>query len=221
MIADESAPEAPLDEPLLPEDDVGMQPDISAPAPLLATTRIPPADNAELRRRYVEERFPETVNGTLVLSDPVSVVNAARLMREDGAPTRAIELLQLAIEHDPEPMATWLALFEVFRLERLRGEYATLATRFMERFNGTPEWRKVRFVGRELDPDHPLYEDTEPALDFDPAAENWLQPAPGSGDAALAAELRGGLMAGAAVNEHDLVPDPTPALRKSESFNVA
>ena len=219
MIAeDEPLPER---EPLLPDDGVGIEPDRSVPAPLLATTRIPPEDTAELRRRYVEERFPETVNGTLVLSDPVSVVNTARQMREDRAATRAIELLQLAIEQNPRPPSQWLALFEVFRLERLRGEYAALAVRFMERFNGTLEWRKIRCVGRDLDPGNPLYEDTEPALAFDPAAENWLQPAPGGADAALAAELRGGLMAGAAVNEHDLVPDPTPALRKSESFNVA
>jgi len=148
-------------------------------------------------------------------------VNAARLMREDGAATRAIELLHLAIEKDPNAMAPWLALFQVFRLEGLRSEYASLAVRFMERYNGTLEWRKVRYVGRELDPGNPLYEDTEPALAFDPSAENWLQPGPGGGDAALAAELRGGLMAGAAVNEHDLVPDPTPALRKSESIDLA
>jgi hypothetical protein len=218
MMAEE--PAAPEPDPLLSEDEVASQPDLSVPAPLLATTRIPPEDTAELRRRYLEERFPEIVNGTLALSDPASVVNAARLMYEDGAATRALELLQLAIENDPAPMAPWLALFEVYRLERLRGEYASLAVRFMERYQGTLEWRKVRFVGRDLDPGNPLYEDTEPALDFDPARENWLHAVHG-GDAALAAELRGGLMAGAAVAEQDLVPDPTPALRKSESFNVA
>ena len=188
---------------------------------LLATTRIPSEDNADLRRRYLEERFPEIVNGTLVLSDPASVVNAARLMHEDGAAPRAIELLQLAIERDPRPLAPWLALFEVFRRERLRADYAALGVRFMERHAATLEWRKVRYVGRELDPGNPLYEDTEPALSFDPAAERWLEASAAAGDATLAAELRGGLMAGAALNEHDLVPDPTPALRKSESLDLA
>ncbi len=136
-----------------------------------------------------------------MLSDPASVVNAARLIYEDGAATRAVELLQLAIEHDPEPMATWLALFEIFRLERLRGEYASSRRRFMERFTARPSgarcgsWaassiratRSTRIPSRHSD--------------FDPAARELAAARAGGGDAALAAELRGGLMAGAAVNE--------------------
>ncbi len=91
------------------------------------TTRIPEENADDLRRRYMEERFPETVNRTIALDDADSVVKGARLFYEDGALPRAVELLQFAIEANPAQVKFWLALFEIFRLERLPGEFAELA----------------------------------------------------------------------------------------------
>jgi hypothetical protein len=180
----------------------------------------PAEDSAELRRRYMEERFPEIVNGALVLDDPDSVVKAARLLYEDGAAPRAIELLQFAIEREPAQKAPWLALFEVFRRERLAGEFARLARRFGEMHAASREWRKVLRIGRDLDPGDALYHG-DAAPSFDPASENWLQSGADAGTAVLAGELRGALMADASVTEGDLKADPIPALRKAESFDVA
>lgn len=218
---DSHAPDTEAPEPGMPERDEPIEPDgapLAEAAP--AVTRIPAEDNAELSRRYMKERFPEIANGALALEDARSIVQAARLLYDDGAAPRAIELLHFAIEHDPRAMAPWLALFDIFRRERLAGEYAALAARFQAQHGAADEWRKVRSVGRSIDPDHPLYEGAEFGL-ADPDAEGWLRQPGGDAPHPLAARLRGRLMAQAGVAEEDLRADPTPALRKAESFSVA
>jgi hypothetical protein len=192
----------------------------------------------DLRRRYIEERFPEIANRAIVLDDADSVVKGARLFYEDGAVTRAVELLQYAIERNPAALKTWLALFEVFRLERLAGEFAALARRFKERHGKGDYWRKVQYFGREIDPGNTLYQ--EDAINsfetigpsearrlaavgatVDPIAENWLGAPMDFENEVFANELRKTLMAEARINEQDLVPNPMPALRNVEMFTVA
>ncbi len=215
------------------------EPAAGAPAPEEREVVAPAvADEGERRRqRYVEERFPEILNGTLVMDEPESVVNSARLLYEDGATARAIELLQLATERRPEEVRPWLALFEIFRLERLDAEFAQLARRFRERHADAPEWRKVQFFGREIDPANGLYrEDALAALEtigtapaarragldaFDPATENWLLVPVDFANEALAVEMRQALMRDACVTERDLRADPATAPRDAESFTVA
>jgi hypothetical protein len=191
----------------------------------------------DLRRRYIEERFPEIAKGAIVLDDPDSVVKGARLFYEDGAIARAVELLQYAIERQPAQMKCWLALFEIFRLERLTSEFAELARRFREHHGRSEYWRKVQYFGREIDPGNTLYIDDPvnnfetigPAqarriaadAAFDPIAENWLGAPMDFENEVLANEMRKALMAEAGVNEQDLVPNPMPALRNVEMFTVA
>jgi hypothetical protein len=128
----------------------------------------------------------------------------------------------------------WLALFEIYRLERLTPEFAELARRFYEHFGSTEYWRKVRYFGREIDPGNLIYREDVDALEtigpgasakhterFDPMRENWLDAPMGFDDQVLANELRKALMAGAGVADQDLVPNPMPALRDAEMFTVA
>ena len=209
----------------------------------LLSTRLQD-DSSGLRKRYLQERFPEVQNGTIVLEDPASVVKGARLFYEDGALTRAVELLQFAIEDNPGEVRPWLALFEIFRLERLTGQFAELADRFKLGFGKTEYWRKVQFFGREIDPGNALYKD-EPlnsletigprearklaaglstvstGSNVDPVAENWLNAPMDFQNEVLANELRMSLMAGASLTEQDLIPNPMPALRGVEVFNPA
>jgi pilus assembly protein FimV len=191
----------------------------------------------DLRRRYIEERFPEIMKGAINADDPDSIVKGARLFYEDGAIARAVELLQFAIERKPAEVKTWLALFEIFRLERLSGEFAELAQRFKELHGKGTFWRKVQFFGREIDPGNKLYQDESfksfetigPAgarrmaeeASFDPIAENWLNAPMDFQNEVLANELRKALMAQASLNEQDLVANPMPALRNVEMFTVA
>ena len=201
------------------------------------STRLPDTNTDDLRRRYIEERFPEIVKGAIVLDDPASVVKGARLFYEDGALARAVELLHYATERKPEEVRSWLALFEIFRLERLSGEFAELARRFREPHGKSEFWPKVQYFGREIDPGNELYaqaplntfETIGPSQarrlaaesSFDPVAENWLGMPMDFQNEVLANELRKTLMAGAGINEQDLVPNPMPALRNIEMFSVA
>jgi len=201
----------------------------------LATT-VRGADPAALRRRYIEERFPEIASGTIQPANPDSVVKAARLFYEDGALARAVELLHFSVEEDPASLKPWLALFEIFRLEGLTGEFGELAQRFREHHGSSEYWRKVQFIGREIDPANALYREAPldhletigPAaarrampVTFDPLAENWLNAPMDFTTDALAASLRAGLLADAKLQDTDLVADPMPALKNVEMFNVA
>ncbi|MEP7069548.1 MAG: hypothetical protein ABI789_09920 [Usitatibacter sp.] len=200
-------------------------------------TRFPDNNTDDLRRRYIEERFPEIGKGAIVLADATSVVKGARLFYEDGALARTVELLHYAIERNPAEVRNWLALFEVFRLERLPGEFAELARRFREQHGKSEYWRKVQYFGREIDPDNELYAQA-PVNTFetigpsearrlaaeaviDPVAENWLGMPMDFQNEVLANELRKMLMSGAGLNEQDLVPNPMPALRNIEMFSLA
>jgi hypothetical protein len=201
------------------------------------STRLPDTNTDDLRRRYIEERFPEIGKGAIVLDDATSVVKGARLFYEDGALARAVELLHYAIERKPGEVRTWLALFEIFRLERLTGEFAELARRFREHHGKGEYWRKVQYFGSEIDPGNDLYaqapvntfETIGPSqarrlaaeASFDPVAENWLGMPMDFQNEVLANELRQALMAQAGISEQDLVPNPMPALRNIEMFSVA
>jgi hypothetical protein len=194
-------------------------------------------DTDDLRRRYIEERFPEITKGAIVLDDADSVVKGARLFYEDGAIARAVELLQFAIERRPSDIKVWLALFEIFRLERLTGEFAALAKRFQEAHGSSPYWPKVQYFGREIDPGNTLYhpppinsfETIGPAQakrmaaesTFDPIAENWLGAPMDFENEVLANDLRKAVMGEAGISDGDLLPNPMPALRNVEMFTVA
>lgn len=209
-------------------------------APAIAMPEPPSAEDESrrLRRRYIEERFPEILNGTIELDDADSVIKGARLFYEDGAMPRAVELLQFAIDDRPGEIRPWLALFEIYRLERLGGQYGELAARFRAEHGETDEWRKVRYFGREIDPGNEIYrEDVLAHLEtigprearriaaanepVDPIAENWLNAPMDFENEVLANELRRTLMAEASLVDQDLVSNPMAALRKMEMFTVA
>ena len=65
-------------------------------------TEVPSGDPAELRRRYIEERFPEIANGTIVARRPRLRGQGRRGSSTRTAPLpRAVELLQFATEENP------------------------------------------------------------------------------------------------------------------------
>jgi hypothetical protein len=229
VVAEEIAP-APA-----PAPDTGGRAVLSSDAGLV--TRLAEGDTDDVRRRYIEERFPELANGTMVLDDPASLIKGARLFYEDGAIPRAVELLQFALERRPAELKPWLALFEIFRLEGLKGQYADLAARFQAAHGKSDYWRKVQYFGREVDAGNALYRDeafksletigpgaarrAAAEQSFDPITENWLNAPMDFENEVLANDLRKSLMAGAGVTEQDLVPNPMPALRNVEMFRVA
>ncbi len=114
-------------------------------------------DDRTRRAAYIAQRFPELANEMISPDDPDSIINAARLSFEDGYVQRAAELLTYAFEERPGQLRFWLALFEIYRLERMTGEFSMLAAQFKDMHGGTDVWPKVQHIGRELDPSNPLY----------------------------------------------------------------
>ena len=200
------------------------------------TTQVSAGDPSDLRRRYIEERFPELANRTISLDDSDSIIKGARLFYEDGAHSRAIELLTFAIEERPGSVKLWLALFEIYRLEGMKGEFAELAGRFRSTHDKSEFWPKIQFIGREIDPQHPLYLGSAPynsletigytasrardprRSEFDPLAENWLNAPMDFMTDALASDLRRAVMAEHGVTDADIAPNPMAALKNVEVF---
>ena len=181
---------------------------------------IDPAQVKNYRFRYMEERFPEIANGTINLTDPDSIIKGARLFFEDGASTRAEELLLFAIEETPEEERNWLALFEIYRLEHNVEDFQHLAKRFKLQHGGGQNWQKVQAIGAELDNSNPLYHErpqgipSDIQIAYDPLQENWLNAPMDYTPDVLALELRQSLLQANGITDSDLVPDPLPVVRE-------
>jgi hypothetical protein len=136
-----------------------------------------PDEDRVRRLQYMYERFPELMSRTVSLDEADTVINAARLYYEEGQVDRACELLTFGVEERPQETRFWLAQFEIFRLEQMRTEFVSLASKFHVLFSYSPSWPKVRQIGHELDPANPLFAAGRDVLGtdaFDPVAENWL-----------------------------------------------
>jgi hypothetical protein len=166
-------------------------------------------------------------------------VKGARLFYEDGAIARAVELLAVRDRAPAREVKHWLALFEIFRLERLTGEFAALAAPLPR----GPRRRSVLAEGAVLRPrDRPGNALLRAAADlqvrdtigptqarrmagestFDPVAENWLGAPMDFENEVLANDLRKAVMAQAGIMEGGpRSPIPMPALRNVEMFTVA
>jgi pilus assembly protein FimV len=94
----------------------------------------------------------------------------------------------------------WLALFEIYRLERMTAEFCELAAHFRNFHSGTDVWPKVQHIGRELDPSNPLFAAALGRLglpvdrEFDSIDENWLNAPMDFTSDVLMAELRRSLL---------------------------
>jgi hypothetical protein len=174
-----------------------MRPTIEVDLPLIVEER---GEDKERRRRYIEMRYPEVANKTVTVDDPDSVINAARQYFEEGQAQRAAELLTYAFEERPAQLRFWLALFEIYRLERMTAEFCEVAARFRDLHSGTDVWPKVQHIGRDLDPSNPLFAAALGRLglpvdrEFDSIAENWLNAPMDFTSEVLMAELRRSLL---------------------------
>lgn len=99
---------------------------------------------------------------TVTFTEAESVLEEADLYLAYGWGSRAVELLQDYLEKHQEDRQIWLKLFEIYRVQNMKVEFAKLAARFEP--VGDPEaWKKVQALGQELDPGNPLYGDMPPA----------------------------------------------------------
>ena len=83
-----------------------------------------------------------------------------------GRDAQAEEILQDALKADPSRAAIYLKLLEVYAHRRDARQFETLATEFFARTNGQGrDWEKAATLGRKLDPQNPLYAESQSQQD--------------------------------------------------------
>ncbi|MGB8339101.1 MAG: hypothetical protein WCD07_06030 [Burkholderiales bacterium] len=198
-----------LEEILLPEDAQENAKTKALDLPVSATTLSDPRYMIDVQApdsfklAYLRERFPEIAQGSLRLDKPDSLIHAARLYyQEDNNSAKAAELLEYAIGEYPNEVRPWLAVFEIYRLENRTADFANLAQRFKPKFEHGGYWPKVQAIGRQIDPQNPLYiaeefhgdENGDTAISAE--AENWLNTPLDFTQDLLGNELRDALLSG-------------------------
>ena len=187
--------------------ELDMRPTTEVDFPLMVEES---GEDKERRRRYIEMRYPEVANKTVTVDEPDSVIDAARQYFEEGQVQRAAELLTYAFEERPGQLRFWLALFEIYRLERMTAEFCELAAHFRDFHSGTDVWPKVQHIGRDLDPSNSLVAAALGRLglpvdrEFDAIAENWLNAPMDFTSSVLMAELRRSLLGEYGVDSAEL-----------------
>ncbi|MFC7419727.1 FimV family protein [Iodobacter arcticus] len=99
---------------------------------------------------------------------PKNVSEEAQMLLDHGLITQAINLLKSEIEQYPSGLALWMKLFEVYVSQGMRQEFQNRAVGFRLQFSSDGLWQQVQNMGRDLDPDNPLYlsldENTTPLM---------------------------------------------------------
>ncbi len=230
---EDAEPAEPELEDILQEEAQPVPPVIKAEVkPILKPLEMPAASRAAEQNRgsidtqapdsfkmaYLRERFPEIAQGSLRLDKPDSLIQAARLYyQEDNNSAKAAELLEYAIGEYPNEVRPWLAVFEIYRLENRTIDFANLAVRFKKKFEHGGYWPKVQAIGRQIEPQNPMYVAEEFKSDVqDPEvaaisaeAENWLNAPLDFTQDLLGNELRDALLS------EDILPLADSATNKS------
>ena len=174
-----------------------------------------PETEADARTAYLHERFPEIAAGLIKLDEPESVVNGARLYADHGDYDHAEELLEAALQgSSATDVRPWLALFELHRMREEVSPYASLLTRFRERFGNSRYLPEVLAVGRQLDASRPDFAAPEggSAVVAPSEATSWLSAELDFVPESLARDLHETLMA-----ELDEPPDHPAAKAQGSS----
>ena len=133
-----------------------------------------------IRDRYIGARFPGVARSTADLGNPDHVVKAARLYFEDGQADTALELLDVAIEHDSRAEALWLAQLEILFLCRNAPRYIETARAFHAMHRASEAWPEISRLGRALVPSESLFGPASAPRGHDhygpwPDLPNWIQ----------------------------------------------
>jgi hypothetical protein len=175
--------------------DTRFAPVVTLPAHIAAPLD-PALRAAEYKKAYILGRFPEIAAGNIVLRNPSSVIEGARIFyQDDHNPAKAVELLRIALAMHPEHERLWLALFEILSLEYMAPEFEDLAQRYHDTrdVRADNHWPRVAKLGRDLDPGNKLYraDGLRPVEGSNP---NWLNSQLDMMADALAMELRSNVL---------------------------
>ncbi|UXY14706.1 hypothetical protein N8I74_15480 [Chitiniphilus purpureus] len=101
---------------------------------------------------------------------PGNVSEEAQLLIDHGLVQQAVNLLSHEIEQHPTALVLWMKLFDVLRLNDMTQQFQERAVAFRLQFASDALWQQVQELGRDLDPDNPLYQPLEESDDVPAAA---------------------------------------------------
>lgn len=140
----------------------------------------------EMHEPSPEDEGDETFHPTSIFDNPAeavtfteaeSVLDEADLYLAYGWANRAIELLQEYLENHPDDTQLWKKLLETYSGQGMKQEFEQLALRCQVTMEDGGLWAMVREMGRELDPENPLYQATEEEREAAPGVEEEGKPA--------------------------------------------
>lgn len=141
-------------------------------------------------------------------ADEVDPLAEAEVYLAYGRDEQAEEVLKEAARRDPERAEIKLKLLEIYKQRNDVRSFETTAEELYPAGDSGDRavWRQVTAMGRELNPDNPLFQESEGSDDQEPAAsDERLAPTPGGEDfAAPAANFEGQGGAQAGVMDFDL-----------------
>jgi len=137
------------------------------------------ARRKRIRDRFVYVRFDGALKGIADFGLPAKVIKAARLYFEDSRGDRADELLALALKHQPEEHAYWLARLEIRFLLGDCASFVEIAEAFMRVAPDAAEWDEIKRLGVRIAPDSPLFaghaSNAADSYGPWPTMPNWIQ----------------------------------------------
>ena len=137
------------------------------------------ARRKRIRDRFVYVRFDGALKGIADFGLPAKVIKAARLYFEDSRGDRADELLALALKHQPEEHAYWLARLEIRFLLGDSASFVEIAEAFMRVAPDAAEWDEIKRLGVRIAPDSPLFaghaSNAADSYGPWPTMPNWIQ----------------------------------------------
>ncbi|KAF0811760.1 hypothetical protein IGB42_03777 [Andreprevotia sp. IGB-42] len=96
-------------------------------------------------------------NDEVDVVQPNNVSEEAQLLIDHGLIQQAINLLDHELGQHPTALALWMKLFDVHCQQGMKQAFQERAVAFRLQFASDALWQQVQALGRQLDPDNPLY----------------------------------------------------------------
>jgi pilus assembly protein FimV len=119
----------------------------------------------------IQTDFSQSGMGAIDTDEGVDPVAEADVYMAYGRDAQAEEILLDALKNDPNRHAIHLKLLEIYAVRKSVKQFETLASELYSRTSGIgADWEKAAAMGRDVDPENPLYA-SKLAAELAPAAE--------------------------------------------------
>ncbi len=141
--------------------------------------------------------FGQGATAGMIDTNDVDPIAEAEVYMAYGRDVQAEEILKDAITKEPKRYELHLKLLEILAGRKDNGAFETLAGEIYATLGASdPVWRKVTEMGRKLEPDNPLYDDTRSSVSPEPAVaeasafdETMSQQAPAEAESAPSLDI--------------------------------